>query len=370
MLETLLIDNLVEFRQLAPAWDDLWLRSDITRPSARAELIAQCVEAYAPKSDFRVLIVQRNGKMLAGLILVAKCLYGLISAGTLPRTKWATYGTLLLDSDCDPTEVLVALSLGIRRLPWRIIVLDQVNIDRPCWSELRQVAAGALRLFVDIVPCAEIGWIDIPRDWQAFEQTWSKNHRRNQQRTLRRLRERGEVQFRFEVNLDPAEVAAQLDCAFAIEDLGWKGAEGTSVLRTTGMRNFYVRQAEQLARWGQLLVAFLEIDGRPIAFDFGWLSKGVFHSRKIGYDPDYSACSPGHLLLQYQLQWCCERGDVRAIDCMGPLTDAIRLWRSSSYRLGRVVIVRNGLLWPMAYNGYSYLWQSSRRRKEIARHPS
>jgi len=242
-----------------------------------------------------------------------------------------------------------------------------VNIDRQCWSSVRNAAAAVTGTIVDVVPRGQIGWIDIPTDWPSYVQSWSKNHRSKMQRSLRRLLTLGEVRFHVASQLHPSEVIGLLEDCFAVEDMGWKGTEGTSVLRSPGKREFYLCQAEQLAALGQFLIAHVTLNGRMIAFDFGGLANGVYHSRKVGYDPQYAACSPGQLLQQHLLECLTAAGEVRSIDCMGPISDAVRCWRPRTYQMGRVVIAARGPLWNLAYRSYSQFWQSRRNRKTAAR---
>jgi len=42
------ITSVDELRDNADAWDDLWLRSDVETPTARAELLEQWLEYFAP----------------------------------------------------------------------------------------------------------------------------------------------------------------------------------------------------------------------------------------------------------------------------------------------------------------------------------
>ena len=51
------IDSLAEWRGQADAWDDLWSRSAVAVPTARAELIAQWLEEFAPGRPFCAFIV-------------------------------------------------------------------------------------------------------------------------------------------------------------------------------------------------------------------------------------------------------------------------------------------------------------------------
>jgi hypothetical protein len=48
-----LISSTSQLRDRAGAWDDLWMRSDVALPTARAELIAQWLDRFAPKAEVR-----------------------------------------------------------------------------------------------------------------------------------------------------------------------------------------------------------------------------------------------------------------------------------------------------------------------------
>ncbi len=66
---------------------------------------------------------------------------------------------------------------------------------------------------------------------------------------------------------DENEIEELLATGFAIEDRSWKGAAGTSVLKNPHVYQFYLDQAKQLARDGQLELVFLNFQGQPIAFE-------------------------------------------------------------------------------------------------------
>ena len=77
--------------------------------------------------------------------------------------------------------------------------------------------------------------------------------------------------------------------AFEIEDRGWKATQGTSVLRSPRVFEYFCRQARQLAQWDQLELTFLKLAGQPIAFEFGNRSKRTYFSPKVGFDENFSA---------------------------------------------------------------------------------
>jgi hypothetical protein len=104
------------------------------------------------------------------------------------------------------------------------------------------------------------------------------------------------------------------------------------------MFEFFLRQARQLAAWGSLRLAFLEHRGRPIAFEYGWLAKGVYYSYKVGYDPEFASYGPGHLLRLHLLRALAAEPGVRLVDFHGPLTEALACWATRSYAIGRLVL--------------------------------
>ena len=66
---------------------------------------------------------------------------------------------------------------------------------------------------------------------------------------------------------------------------------------------------------------------RPaIAFEYGWSERGVYYTPKVGFDDDYSRFSPGQLLRYFVLEDAFLRADRRAIDYLGPISEATAKW--------------------------------------------
>jgi CelD/BcsL family acetyltransferase involved in cellulose biosynthesis len=103
---------------------------------------------------------------------------------------------------------------------------------------------------------------------------------------------------------------------------------------------FYRRQAGCLAACDSLRLARLLHGERTIAFDLGWIGHGVYHSYKVGYDPDYGRHGPGHLLRERLVRALAARGNVRAIDFQGPQTEALAAWSTRTYPIARLVITQ------------------------------
>ena len=156
---------------------------------------------------------------------------------------------------------------------------------------------------------------------------------------------------------------------FEVEDRSWKGQAGTSVLRSPPVFDFFLRQAELLAAYDQLELAFLESAGRLIAFEYCWNAKGVCHMIKTGYDPDYAAYAPGQLLRHCVLKRMHGGPDRRAYDFMGPITDAFSRWRPSTYTVGRAAIAPR-LIGRTLLGAYKHGWPLVRRLRSKRARPA
>jgi CelD/BcsL family acetyltransferase involved in cellulose biosynthesis len=175
-------------------------------------------------------------------------------------------------------------------------------------------------------------------DRARYEAGWSKNHRRNLRKDERRLEGLGPLRLVVHQDFGADSPAELFRRAFEIEDRSWKGTAGCAVLRTPGMFEFFLRQARQLAAWGSLRLAFLEHQGCPIAFEYGWLAKGVYYSYKVGYEPSFASYGPGHLLRLRLLRALAAEPGVKLVDFHGPLTEALACWATRSYTIGRMIL--------------------------------
>jgi len=348
------INSIDELRAAAPAWDDLWRRSDVTLPTVRAEMVAEWLDQFAPKAPFQALVVQQQGQWVAALPLVGRKVARVIGAAGTPSNEWSASGELLLDAGVDADIVLLRLVEAIRKLPYQLLWLDEVAIDAPRWQALQRVLRGA-GVACNFRPHYRVGRIEIGSDWQAARQRWSSNHRQKMSRAARKLAAQGNVQCEIHSRLAPEAVEPLLREAFAVEDRGWKGVAGTSVLRSGGMFEFFLRQARQFARWQQLELCFLRVDGRAIAFTYGYSAKGVFHSCKVSYDPQFADFAPGQLLWYHMFEQFHGDENRRAFDCLGVLSRAQQSWRPETYTIGRAMIAPRRLLGRLAIGAHRRL---------------
>lgn len=353
-----------ELRSEADRWDDLWSRSDVTPPTVRAELAAQWLEQFAPTRQFVGLAVEQDGRFVAALPLVRQRLHGIVPVLCMTSNPWATCGDLLLDPACDTATALRALLEGIATLPAALLLLEGVELDSRRWRSF-QTALQAAGLCCQPLVEFTAGRAETTASWDAYRKCWSKNHRRNLTRTRQRLEVSGSIETTTIDDAQVQEVDQLVQTVFEVEHRSWKGPNGTSVLATPGMLAFYQRQARALAARGELQISLLKHEGRPIASELGYSTRGVRYAHKIGYDEAYAQFGPGLLLKQRQLEQCFQQPGQRLVDFMGALSDATARWSTCSYGVGRLVSSTGGLTGRLLFHGYRGargVWRSLRGR--------
>jgi CelD/BcsL family acetyltransferase involved in cellulose biosynthesis len=349
-----------ELRQTAVAWDDLWQRSDVASPVSRAEPVALRVEHLAGGSSFRGLIVEHEGRLVAALPLVNRRLKGILSVGSLPCNCWLAGGALLLDPQTDTAMALDCLLSAIPDLPWPVLWLDQVSFEDGTWRTFR-LAAERAGLSMSVREHFRIGQIDIGRDWEAYKARMKGDHRRKVNRYVRKLDDAGGAELKVYRDMGAEQVEELTRRAFEIEDRSWKGAGRTSVLKNPTIFAHYCHEAQALAKFGLLEIAFLEHQGRPMAFVFAYSAKGVFYATKLGYDDEFAKFGPGQQLLWRLLEEFHADPTRRLFDFAGPLVPFHQVWATRSYPVGPLVVATPKLLGRGLFHAYTQ-WQPRARQ--------
>jgi CelD/BcsL family acetyltransferase involved in cellulose biosynthesis len=272
---------------IAPEWDEL-----ATRVGApvflRPGWTAAWLEAFGGSAT--VLAVRERGELTGVLPLVR---------GRAMVTSPANSHTPLAGSICDgagPARELAHALLAARAPRTDLRSLD--SGDR-LLVELRAAAADRGTPAIERVTERQ-PYVDLTGSFEDYEARLPRKHRKEIHRMHRRLSDAGAVTFEFADGRERLD--ALLDEGFAIEGSGWKTEAGSAIAALPEARRFYTEVARWAAPRGWLRLAFLRLDGRPLAFDFCLESGGGFHALKGGYDVEFRRFGPGSLLTYEALR--------------------------------------------------------------------
>jgi CelD/BcsL family acetyltransferase involved in cellulose biosynthesis len=132
--------------------------------------------------------------------------------------------------------------------------------------------------------------------WEAYEKGLDRKLRSELRRRRRRLEEEGRLTL--EVFDGKERLEELLEEGFRVEGSGWKDAAGTSIDTRQAARRFYTEIGRWAAKRGWLRLAFLQLDGRTLAFDYCLEYNKVHYLIKTGYDPSYRSFAPG-MIIRY-----------------------------------------------------------------------
>ncbi len=356
-----IIGSVAELRAEGERWDRLWQASDATSGLSQAELLALEFEQFCPNTRLQIIVVEQDGAFIAGLPLVERRRARLWGLGSLSGNCWSPTADLLVDPAADVEGALELLVAGLAETGWPIVDLHAFDPRLDRWGQFRHAleTRGVRHLGRERFP---VPLVRIEQDWSTYVASLSRNHRRQMRRKEKSAERSGGVELRVLRDIAPAELEDWMLRGFGVEDRNWKGVSGGSVLKSPGMFDFLLRQAQALAAKGQLHLTFLERQGTPIAFEYGWASKGVYFAFKIGYDEAFAELSPSQLLRWRLFERFFTEPGWRMVDFAGPMTRATASWSNDQYLLNRMLIAPRRLSGRLALVAYERLLPLLKRR--------
>jgi len=230
------------------------------------------------------------------------------------------------------------------------IDLRSLDPRDPLLAELRGAARSHGRSMIERVterqPCVEV-----TGTFEQYEAGLARKSRKELRRMRRRLEDEGEVIFEFADGRDRLD--ALLDEGFEIEGSGWKTEAGTAIQAVPEVRRFYTEIARWAASRGWLRLAFLRLDGRPLAFDLCLEACGAFYALKGGFDVEYRRFGPGSLLTYESLRRAFENG-LDSYEFLGSDDPYKMQWTSTTRERARLQVFSRSLAGRMQDAAWRY----------------
>jgi CelD/BcsL family acetyltransferase involved in cellulose biosynthesis len=133
-----------------------------------------------------------------------------------------------------------------------------------------------------------------------------RHQRHDARRRLRRLSERGSVVFTPIVPPDRAMQA--LDAMLALKSTQLQQTNQIDWPAIPGRRDYVRALVERLTPTGQAMVATLDLDGAPIAYQLSFVDRNRLYSFVMSYRPDFRDFGPGRTLLLRIIEWSYAQG--------------------------------------------------------------
>jgi CelD/BcsL family acetyltransferase involved in cellulose biosynthesis len=138
--------------------------------------------------------------------------------------------------------------------------------------------------------------------WDDFLRTLPKSLRTSLRYRRKRLEERGDVEFGW--CKSPRDATSVLTWLFD-NKRRWAERRGlkTPYLMDHQVRDFFIALAHRIDLSSNPLVAFVKVDGVPVAASVNLVGSRSVEGFIITYDEAFSPCSVGNLLNEFQISW-------------------------------------------------------------------
>jgi hypothetical protein len=294
----------------------------------RAPFLKNAISSFGCAGG-RLVLARREKRLVAGGVLVP-CRMG----------QWSTYqpsqlplGCWVMSRDLRWESILPCVLRELPGLPVSVSFTQQDPhlVSRPmsngCFETLDYVATG---------------WVNIAGTFDEFWQARGKNLRHNLRKQRRRLEEAGNT-LAFEFVDRPSDVDAAFLQFAALESAGWKSAEGTSIAIGNEQGAFYRAMLREFAAQDAAFAIRLQLNGKPIAVDFGIRDSASLVLLKTTYDENLKEYSPAQLLHEQAFEYMFRNSSAERLEFYGRLMEWHSRWTEQSRMLFHVNVYRSPL---------------------------
>ena len=312
---------------LVRAWEQLETAASLpTQGHAFASALSKTLLAG---NEVEVVCI-RDGDGLAALLPLC--------GKRTPFARWRMVGPQEVwepgDALCRDRQAARLLAEAIVRHP-RALQLDRVPAASPFIPALQEAIKGKGLLWVR--PAIATPTIALDASWKDPASRFNSGRRSDFRRAARKAGELGQVSFEI-LSPEPREFDALFDEAINVEVRSWKSEAGTAMAVDPPMQAFFRDFFRSACERGQLRIAFMRIDGQAVAMQMALESVGRYWLFKIGFNEEFSRCSPGTLLMLHTISWAADR-ELRGYELLGHVEPWIaELWTRDQHDCVRLRI--------------------------------
>jgi len=309
------VDNLEDIERIRPVWEQMHSAQSYPTLNAEVGRFTTFVRNADRQVTPHIVLVSHGDRAVAMIIgriekapLSCKIGYKSLWSPELKRLA-VVYGGVIGQLDRGVCEFIVEHLFGILSSGVvDVVFFNHLPVDSLIYKAARSAPTFLCR---DYFPVVEPHWrTAVANSPDEFWAGLSSSRKRYLKRYMGKLETKTDGAIRIEVYRDEAEVDSFMDVASQISHLTYKAGAGFS-FDDTPLNRSLIRQAAKSGMWsGHVLFA----GEQPCAFDFGVRCGSNYVGQHIGYDPQWSSCSPGTVLFIKLLEELSKDPFVRNFD--------------------------------------------------------
>ena len=300
---TRLLTSSADFAGIAGAWNDLRLRQ--TRPDLQLNPEWLTLEAGSKRGAQPAALALFEGRELVGLAPFilrpfnweARIAYRKVAS--FPVQLADLCGETPLCPDDPEAYELLFRDAARHGLPFDMMYLEALPIDSGLYRAIASLGKDAdVRSYLPRPP--QPHWLlKLEESFEAYLKTFHAEKRGKLKRRIKKVDKDHPGQLRCE----RIDRAAQIPGFLAqVEKLSAKSWQGTRLQQVVRDSEDERKKLERHAEHGWMRSYLLYIGEQCVAFVIGAQESGTFYYERIGYDPAWSAYSPGIVLLYKLLE--------------------------------------------------------------------
>lgn len=305
-----------QLEETMPAWEDILEENPALSIFSTPEWLGSWWKAFGLNRQMVTLAFSTGSGELLGLapLYLDDCQLPLF--GRLKRLRLVGDGS----GDSDNLDFIVkpehhkacaaALVEWLRTgSDWQLCELNTLPSDSVAGSELVQVLkASRWEFSVSEQPRLTI---DLPDTWDTYLARLSNKERSKIRYYSRRLARKYNVRsFKCASTED---LSPCLEILFGLHQKRWQIRSEWGSFASAARREFYSQMGRSFLERKWLELWLLELNGKPVAAQFGFRYRDTVYALQEGFDPDYAADCVGYVLRSYVLENLISEG-VRRYD--------------------------------------------------------
>lgn len=310
IVQTSLQINRVQRVSDLDAYRESWRNLADGVPTRSPEWLLVWWQNYAtPNDELCVLLVHGSGEELIGLApLYIRTEGKQITIRLLGSGSACTNHTTWLAASGWESRVggAVAQFLIDFKAGWNIAILESIDdSDVPINATVTYLEKNGC--FVRKTPLTNCWRIALPETWSDYLKMLSRSHRKRCKKMLCQYVESGRVrvhQVTSETDFDKG-----FDILLKLHAARWgEPANLTGVFSNRIFRKFHEKVARELLAMKQLRLAWLELDGTPVAVEYQFIGQETVYAYQAGTDPSVTEFPAGNLSLMTSIQFAISHG--------------------------------------------------------------
>lgn len=340
-------------------WEQLF-RARRHEPSMSFEWTSALLDHHIGPRDEALLLVFRDGGQIRALLPLVREThrffgFPLVRLRALAERS-GTHSDLLCETlDDDIMESAVKNCHAIAPA-WDYIRFSRVIEG----SELDHALAGAiprLGLLAHVKLEQPSFFLRLPDCFDEYLRARSGKFRNHLRRMEKKLDARGRVRFWKLETLNGFQDA--YEALLSVERASWKHEHGTAISTIDHQRRFYRELANGALNAGRLHLTVLELDGKPVAYNFGIVSGQQYFYLKTSFHEAFRQDGVATVSRARLLQMLIDEG-VKAFDFPGEPYEWERQW-TTELRWHRSVLICNRTTMGRLYYSATILRDSLRK---------